>query len=62
MLCDSVSSQMSDVAFSLKLSFKLFQLNRAKWIHFTKRNSRTETAVGVNLLKALVVCNSLHLV
>ena len=27
------------------MPFKLFQLNRAKWIHFTERNYSTETAV-----------------
>ena len=28
-----------------KLAFRLFQLNRAKWTHFTKWNCSTETAV-----------------
>ena len=40
-------SDSCDTAFkhiSKKMRFKLFQLNRAKWIHFTERNCSTETA------------------
>ena len=29
-----------------KLHFRLFQLNRAKWTHFTEQNCSTETAVS----------------
>ena len=29
-----------------KCLFRLFQLNRAKWTHFTKKNCSAETAVG----------------
>ena len=45
--------------FQKKMPFKIFQLNWAKWIHFTKQICSTETAVSTDTKKILLIRQNL---
>ena len=45
--------------FQKKMPFNLFQLNWAKWIHFTKQICSTETAVSTDTQKILLIRQNL---